>query len=192
MTIVLRIYCTAASYSVLMGRNSGKQWWPRASAAVLQDSIYCPRRAATQTCKRTERYRAPPTAGYWWLREPARQLLPLGRAVPRDARPVTAVRGDQLPGRPPRTWSRDGSTARGQRGWRPVGCWVVSTGTSEAPRASSRGTCTRATRSAMLRWRSDQIPMEVLRGRYARPQMPHALRHCRRCALAEVEDNTIA
>jgi hypothetical protein len=36
-------------------------------------------------------------------------------------------------------------------------------------------------RRAILRWRSDQI-------RYERPQVPHALRHCRRCALAEVED----
>jgi hypothetical protein len=43
-------------------------------------------------------------------------------------------------------------------------------------------------RRAILRWRSDQIPTEVMRGRYARPQVPHALRHCRRCALAEVED----
>ena len=35
-------------------------------------------------------------------------------------------------------------------------------------------------RRAMLRWRSDQIPTEVMRGRYARPQVPHArrTRHC--------------
>ena len=43
-------------------------------------------------------------------------------------------------------------------------------------------------RRALLRWRSDQIPTEVMRGRYARPQVPHALRHCRRCPLAECED----
>jgi hypothetical protein len=44
-------------------------------------------------------------------------------------------------------------------------------------------------RRAILRFRCDQIPAEVTRGRYARPQVPRALRHCRRCGAAECDDS---
>ena len=43
-------------------------------------------------------------------------------------------------------------------------------------------------RRTLLRWRSDYIPTDVVRGARARPRIPHTLRHCKRCNLAECED----